>query len=100
MTAHDYSTFPLPYELEALLPKEEVQFWTSLMDPWPKEAEENKMVMELRKKCIDEDEYSELMVIASKWEAICALLRGEEVSDFMLSFPEVRQVSDMVGYGR
>ena len=93
MTAHDYSTFPLPYELEALLPKEEVQFWTSLMDPWPKEAEENKMV-------IDDDEYSELMVIASKWEAICALLRGEEVSDFMLSFPEVRQVSDMVGYGR
>ena len=95
----DYSTFPLPYELEALLPKEEVQFWTSLMDPWPEEAEENKMVMELRKKCIDDDEYSELMVIVSKWEAICELLRGEEVSDFMLSFPEVRQVSDMVGYG-
>jgi len=79
--------------LVTLRKREEVQFWTSLMDPWPKEAEENKMV-------IDDDEYSELMVIASKWEAICALLRGEEVSDFMLSFPEIRQVSDMVGYGR
>ena len=78
--------------LVTLRKREEVQFWTSLMDPWPEEAEENKMV-------IDEDEYSELMVIASKWEAICELLRGEEVSDFMLSFPEVRQVSDMVGYG-
>ena len=78
--------------LVTLRKREEVQFWTSLMDPWPEEAEENKMV-------IDDDEYSELMVIASKWEAICELLRGEEVSDFMLSFPEVRQVSDMVGYG-
>ena len=46
----------------------------------------------------DDDEYS--ISIAARWEAICALLRGEEVSDFMLSFPEVRQVSDMVGYGR
>ena len=44
-------------------------------------------------------EYGELILIASKWEAICEILRGEEVSDFMLSFPEVRQVSDMVGYG-
>jgi len=44
-------------------------------------------------------EYAELIGIASRWEAICELLRGEEVSDFMLSFPEVRQVSDMVGYG-
>ena len=78
--------------LVTLRKREEVQFWTSLMDPWPEEAEENKMV-------IDDDEYSELMVIASKWEAICELLRREEVSDFMLSFPEVRQVSDMVGYG-
>ena len=38
----DYSTFPLPYELEALLSKEEVQFWTSLMDPWPQNIEEVK----------------------------------------------------------
>ena len=78
--------------LVTLRKREEVQFWTSLMDPWPEEAEENKMV-------IDDDEYSELMVIASKWEAICEILRGEEVSDFLLGFPEVRQVSDMVGYG-
>ena len=42
---------------------------------------------------------SELVLVSSKLEAICALLRGEEVSDFLLSFPEVRQVSDMVGYG-
>ena len=45
-------------------------------------------------------EYSELIEIAARWEAICELLDGKEVSDFMLSFPEVRQVSDMVGYGR
>ena len=98
----DYSTFPLPYELEALLPKEEVQFWTSLMDPWPKEAEGNKMKKaEPNIILSDSDlEYSELIAIAARWEAICELLRGEEVSDFMLSFPEVRQVSDMVGYGR
>ena len=44
-------------------------------------------------------EYSELISIAARWEAICELLDGKEVSDFMLSFPEVRQVSDMVGYG-
>ena len=42
---------------------------------------------------------SELVLVSSKLEAICEVLRGEEVSDFMLSFPEVRQVSDMVGYG-
>jgi hypothetical protein len=48
---------------------------------------------------ISEKEYSELISIAARWEAICELLNGEEVSDFMLSFPEVLQVSDMVGYG-
>ena len=48
---------------------------------------------------ISDIEYSELILIASRWEAICQLIKGEEVSDFMLSFPEVRQVSDMVGYG-
>ena len=41
----------------------------------------------------------ELVEIAARWEAICELLDGKEVSDFMLSFPEVHQVSDMVGYG-
>ena len=46
-----------------------------------------------------ETEYSRLIEISARWEAMCELLNGEEVSDFMLSFPEVRQVSDMVGYG-
>ena len=45
------------------------------------------------------EEYSGLVLVASRWEAMCELLDGKEVSDFMLSFPEVRQVSDMVGYG-
>ena len=43
---------------------------------------------------ISESEYSKLVEAAAKWEAVLALWNGEEVSDFMLSFPEVRAVAD------
>jgi len=38
-----------------------------------------------------------LIEIAARWEAICDLLDGKEASDFMLAYPEVRQVADLVG---
>jgi len=41
-------------------------------------------------------EYSELVIIASRWESMCELLDGKEVSDFMLSFPEVRKLADFI----
>jgi hypothetical protein len=44
-------------------------------------------------------EYSELVLIASRWEAMCELLDGKEVSDFMLSFPEVRKLADFIATG-
>lgn len=44
---------------------------------------------------IDKAEYNELLMIASRWEAIYDILEGKEVSDFMLSFPEVRQIADL-----
>jgi len=37
-----------------------------------------------------------LASVAARWEAICALLDGNDPGDFMLSFPEVRQVADLV----
>ena len=38
---------------------------------------------------------TQLIEIAARWEAICRILDGEEVSDFMMSYPEVRQVADL-----
>jgi hypothetical protein len=37
----------------------------------------------------------ELIEIAARWEAICDILDGVEVNDFMLSYPEVRRVLDL-----
>ena len=42
------------------------------------------------------EEENQLIEIAARWEAVCDVLDGEEVSDFMMSFPEVRQVADLV----
>jgi hypothetical protein len=42
---------------------------------------------------------SELVSVASRWEAMCDLLEGEEVSDFMLSFQEVRKLADIISSG-
>jgi hypothetical protein len=43
----------------------------------------------------DREQENHLIMIAARWEAICNILDGEEPSDFMLSFPEVRQVFDL-----
>jgi len=40
-------------------------------------------------------EEKKLIMIGARWEAICNILDGEKVSDFMLSFPEVRQVAEL-----
>jgi len=45
---------------------------------------------------MDDTKERSLIEIAARWEAICAILDGENVSDFMLSFPEVRQIADIV----
>lgn len=37
-----------------------------------------------------------LIMIASRWQWMCELLAGKEVSDFALSFPEVRQLDDIM----
>ena len=42
------------------------------------------------------EEENQLIEIAARWEAVCAVLDGEVVSDFMMSFPEVRRVADLV----
>ena len=42
------------------------------------------------------EEENQLIEIAARWEAVCDVLDGEDVSDFMMSFPEVRQVADLV----
>jgi hypothetical protein len=44
-------------------------------------------------------EYSKLVEIAAKWEAVLALLNGEEVSDFMLSFPEINKLDEIIRSG-
>ena len=41
-------------------------------------------------------EENKLIEVASRWESMCDLLDGKEVSDFMLSFPEVRQLADLI----
>ena len=43
-----------------------------------------------------DDQNKELVQIAARWEAICDLLDGNDPSDFMLSFPEVMHVADLV----
>ena len=45
---------------------------------------------------MDKQEESELIMIAARWEAICDILDGKIPSDFMMSFPEVRKVADLV----
>jgi len=42
------------------------------------------------------DVQNHYVMIASRWEAICYILEGKEPSDFMLSFPEVREVFDLI----
>jgi hypothetical protein len=44
---------------------------------------------------MDREKENQLILIASRWEAICDILDGKEASDFMVSFPEVRQVADL-----
>jgi hypothetical protein len=44
---------------------------------------------------MDREQENNLIMIAARWGAICNILDGEEPSDFMLSFPEVRQVFDL-----
>ena len=36
---------------------------------------------------------AKLTEIAARWEWMCDLLDGKEVSDFALSFPEVRELN-------
>ena len=45
---------------------------------------------------ITREKENELLLIATRWEAICDLLDGEEVSEFALSFPEVQKVDDLL----
>ena len=47
----------------------------------------------------ENNENAELILVASRWEAMCELLDGKEVSDFMLSFPEVRKLADFISEG-
>ena len=35
----------------------------------------------------------------ARWEAMVDLVNGREVSDFLLSFPEVRKLSDAIDAG-
>lgn len=49
---------------------------------------------------MDRAKENELLMIASRWESICNLLDGEEVGDFMLSFPEVQQVQDLINLSK
>lgn len=42
------------------------------------------------------DEENKLIEIASRWQWMCELLEGLEVSDFALSFPEVRKLDDLI----
>jgi len=44
---------------------------------------------------MDKKEENKLITIAARWEAICDILNGNEPSDFMFSFPEVRQVAEL-----
>ena len=37
-----------------------------------------------------------LIEIASRWETMCDLLEDRKASDFMLSFPEVRKLQDIL----
>ena len=39
---------------------------------------------------------AKLSEIAARWEWLCDLLEGKAVSEFARSFPEVRQLSDLL----
>ena len=45
---------------------------------------------------MNRDKENELIEIASRWEWMCELLDMKEVSDFALSFPEVRELDDIM----
>lgn len=45
---------------------------------------------------MDAERENKLVLIAARWEAICDILERKKVSDFLLSFPEVSQVADLV----
>ena len=47
---------------------------------------------------MDGEKENELIEIAARWEAICNILDGYEVSDFAMSFGEVREVADLKSY--
>jgi len=42
------------------------------------------------------DEENKLIEIASRWQWICYLLDGKQISDFALSFPEIRKLDDIL----
>lgn len=44
---------------------------------------------------MNRDEENNLIEIASRWQWMCELLDMKEVSDFALSFPEVRKLDDI-----
>ena len=44
---------------------------------------------------MNREEENQLIFIAAQYEAMCQALDGEEVSDFMLSCPDVRRVWDL-----
>ena len=48
---------------------------------------------------MDRERENQLTEIASRWEAICQVLEDGEVSDFMMSFPEVRRVWNLMHGG-
>lgn len=49
---------------------------------------------------VERKEHLRLINIAARWEAMCSLLDGEEVSDFMLSYPEIEKLDDIIAVGR
>lgn len=55
-----------------------------------------KVNLQFKEGVMDKERENELIMIAARWESICDLLEGKEVDEFMLSFPEVRQVADLV----
>ena len=79
------------------------ELWTLSNDgKWIIECEHGNKISHIwecplcAKEKITELKNSPLTEIAARWEAICDILEGEAPSDFMLSFPEVRQVAELV----
>ena len=44
---------------------------------------------------MDRDRVNKLIEIAARHDAICDVLDGNDPGEFMLSFPEVREVADL-----